>query len=139
MRNVGSAILQYLAASARLYFFLTDSLIFACNIIKDKIGGDLIIRDREEDYKLEDLSVKGGIFLQRDNEVIEIEELFLIFTTDKKVELSKKELADYYGWKPDRVDDKGNIYAHIDLDDMVGVMLNRNDNYKVYGSSLKDG
>ena len=48
-------------------------------------------------------------------------------------------MCDYYEWEYDHVDDKGNIYTDIELEDMADVLLNRNDNYKeILANGMQD-
>jgi hypothetical protein len=113
---------------------LTDSLLFAWDIIKERIDGDLYLHDEDGTIDINDIEIKGGFFIGRNKEESEKSEAYghiSIFAVQKnEFDFTQKEIADYYGWKYDKVSDKGTIFTHIDLEEMADQMLSRNSNYK---------
>jgi hypothetical protein len=54
---------------------------------------------------------------------IELDSLEFFLKTGYYIDISEKEFADTYDLDYDRVDDKDNIYVHIELEDMVHILL----------------
>ncbi len=115
---------------------VTDGFLFAHDIIKDITGSSEVeVLDTEGKIDINDVLVKGGIFLGKnlkEEDQIEIDSVSFFIKTGKKVSLSQKEVADFYSWSYDRVDESGNIYTHVDLEDMSDIMLSRNSEYKEF-------
>jgi hypothetical protein len=116
---------------------ITDSLIFAHDIIKDATKArEVKVLDAGGELDINNLIIKGGIFIGKDlkeEEQIEAEEYVSFFIkTGDSIEISQKDAADNYGWSYDRVDESGNIYTHVDLEEMSDIMLSRNSKYKEF-------
>lgn len=117
---------------------VTDSLLFAHDIIKDVTGAREIkvIEVDVYDYRsvdINDVIVKGGIFIGKDlniEEQIEINNISFFIKTGKRVEFKQIDVAKYYEWEYDNSDEKGNIYTHVELEDMANWMLRKNSEYK---------
>lgn len=113
---------------------LTDDFLFAFDTIKDKLDNSRIeVHDADGILDKDDLLIKGGIFIGKDlkeEEQIEARSYIAIFANEpKKYEFTQKEIADYYKWECDYIDDKGNIYIHIDTEDLSYILLERNSHY----------
>ncbi len=115
---------------------LTDSLLFAHDILKDVTGArEVKVLDEDGPVDINELLVSGGLFIGKDlndEEQIEINNVSFFIKTGDKIELSQKEVADYYGWEYDKVDENGNIYSHVELEDMADHLLSRNSEYKEF-------
>lgn len=132
---------------------LTDSLKFAVDMIADKLNTkeqlslfptphkdypgkitivDSIGNDQGDEYNIDllyndKIIIKGDTYIKDE----ELDNNICLFIRQKdSVKITPKEMFDYYEWGYDYVDDKGNIYADIDIEDMSDLLLNRNDNYK---------
>ena len=126
---------------------VTDDFLFAFYTLKDRLRTpkeQLTIFEEESDAKIEvrdydgvldkdDILIKGGLFIGKDLEdtdQVEVNSYLAIFANDpKKYEFTEKEIAEYYEWDCDYIDDKGNIYIHIDTEDLAYELLERNDQY----------
>lgn len=126
---------------------VTDDFLFAFDTLKDRLRtpkAQLTIFEEESDAKIEvrdydgvldkdDILIKGGLFIGKDLEdtdQVEVNSYLAIFANDpKKYEFTEKEIAEYYEWDCDYIDDKGNIYIHIDTEDLAYELLERNDQY----------
>lgn len=113
---------------------LTDSLLFAYDIIKDVTGArEIKVIGDDGPVDINDVIVKGGIFIGKDlniEEQIEINNISFFIKTGKKVEFKEIDVAKYYEWEYDNSDEKGNIYTHVELEDMADWMLSKNSGYK---------
>lgn len=113
---------------------VTDSLLFAHDIIKDVTGASEIeVLDDDGAVDINDIIVKGGIFIGKDlniEEQIESNGISFFIKTGKKVELKQIDVAEYYSWEYDNSGEKGNIYTHVELEDIAYWMLSKNSEYK---------
>jgi hypothetical protein len=114
---------------------VTDNLLFGYDIIKDITGAREIkvLDDTNSPLDINDVLIKGGIFIGKDLDIedqIEIDNISFFIKTGKKVKLKENEIAEYYGWSYDKVDKMGNIYTHIELEDIADWMLDKNSEYK---------
>ena len=111
---------------------VTDSIIFANDIIKEKIDGDISVHDKDGKLDISNIQLKGGLWIGSDeSEQLEAEEYIALFVKQKNtVEFTQKQVADYYGLAYDKEDKSGGIYIHVDLEDMADCLLDRNDDYK---------
>ena len=124
---------------------VSDSIKFAYSIIKEKADADISICDENGDLgDIEGIEIKGGLFFT-DNwnsgepEVLEADGYISLFVKQKEVvKFTQADLVDYYEWETIKsaprlsgLEVKGdNIYIHVDIEDMVDVMLSRNSDYK---------
>ena len=123
---------------------VTDSVIFAHDIIKEKVDGEITIHDEDGRLDINNIQLKGGLWIGKDesrnqkgeiffkhSEQLEAKEYIALFVKQKNtVELTQKQVADYYGLAYDKEDKSGGVYIHVDLEDMADCLLNRNDDYK---------
>jgi hypothetical protein len=123
---------------------VTDSVIFAHDIIKEKVDGEITIHDEDGRLDINNIQLKGGLWIGKDesgnqkgeiffkhSEQLEAKEYIALFVKQKNtVELTQKQVADYYGLAYDKEDKSGGIYIHVDLEDMADCLLDRNDDYK---------
>ena len=111
---------------------VTDSIIFANDIIKDKIDGDISVHDGDGRLDINNIQLKGGIWIGKDeSEQLDVKEYLGLFVKQKNtVEFTQKQVADYYGLAYDKEDKSGGVYIHVDLEDMADCLLDRNDDYK---------
>lgn len=126
---------------------VTDDFLFAFDTLKDRLRTpkpQLTIFEEEPDTKIEvrdhdgvlnkdDILIKGGLFIGKDleeQEQVEARSYLAIFANEpKKYEFTQKQVSEYYGWECDYIDDKGNIYIHIDTEDLAYELLERNAQY----------
>lgn len=128
---------------------VTDDFLFAFDTLRDRLKTPkpqltLFEEEEEPDTKIElhdadgklnveDILLKGGMFIGKDlkdEEQTEARSYLAIFVNEpKKYEFSEKEISEYYGWECDHIDDKGNIYIHIDTEDLAYELLERNAQY----------
>jgi hypothetical protein len=114
---------------------VTDSLLFAKDILKD-IAGAREIKAVDDDYEflnIDDVLAKGGLFLGKelkDEEQTEISSISLFIKTGDEIKLSQKQVAEYYSWEYDRADKHGNIYTHVELEDIANSVLTSKSYYK---------
>lgn len=107
---------------------VTDSIIFAHDIIKDKVDGEITVHDEDGRLDIRNIQLKGGLWIDGD---LEAKGYIALFVKQKNtVELTQKQVADYYGLGYDKEDKSGGIYIHVDLEDMADCLLDRNDDYK---------
>lgn len=114
---------------------VTDNLLFAYDILKDVTGArEIEVLDEDDDkVDINDLLIKGGIFIGKDldpEEQIEIENIKFFIKTNDEVKLTQKEVADFYDWSYDKSDENGSIYTEISLEDMADYILSKNSEYK---------
>lgn len=111
---------------------VTDSVIFAHDIIKDEIDGEITVYDGDGNLDINNIQLKGGLWIGEDeSDQLEANEYIALFAQQKNtVEFTHKQVADYYGLGYDKEDKSGGIYIHVDLEDMADCLLNRNDDYK---------
>lgn len=114
---------------------VTDSLLFAHDIIKDVTGAREIkvLDDDDGSVDINDIIVKGGIFIGKDlniEEQIEVNGISFFIKTGKKIEFKQIDVAKYYDWNYDNSDEKGNIYTHVELEDIAYWMLDKNSQYQ---------
>jgi hypothetical protein len=109
---------------------LTDSLLFAWDIIKEKIDGELYLHDEDGTIDINDIIVKDGEFFIEKGELLAEGHISFFAIQKEPLEFTQKQVADYYGWEYDKVSKSGTIFTHIDLEEMADQMLDRNSNYK---------
>lgn len=113
---------------------VTDSFLFAYDTIKDRLNDSRVeVHDADGILDQNDILIKGGIFIGKDLKEeyqIEARNYLAIFANEpKKYEFTQKQVSEYYGWECDHIDDKGNIYIHIDTEDLAYELLERNAQY----------
>ena len=107
---------------------VTDSILFTYDIMADKLGDAIELRDGDGKLDKDTLLLKGGMFIDGD---IEARSYIAIFANESKYhEFSEKEVSEYYGWDCDYIDDNGNIYIEIDREDLSYELLERNNFYQ---------
>ncbi len=111
---------------------VTDSVIFTNDIIKEKVDGEISIHDKDGKLDIRNIKLKGGLWIGNDeSEQLEAEEYIALFVKQKNtVEFTQKQVAEYYGLEYDSESKSGDIYIHIDLEDMADCLLDKNDDYK---------
>ena len=116
---------------------VSDSIKFAYSIIKEKADADISIHDTDGDIgDIEGIEVKGGLFFtdnwnSSEPEVLEADGYISLFVKQKEViKFTQADLVDYYEWESGCEVKGDNIYIHVDIEDMVDVMLSRNSDYK---------
>lgn len=117
---------------------ITDSLHFVCDTIKDMANAEISLHDENGVLDINNIKMEQGGYLidepdeSGEYELLELEGSLVIFVKEKKkVELTPKFVAEYYGWSVDET--KGNnVYLHISLEDLADVMLSRKSDYKSY-------
>ena len=123
---------------------VTPALQFAHSIISEQANADVTICDADGNLELDGIQVKGGLFINTESEDDYSgteAELYIAFFVKQKdtVEISKVDLMEYYGWEVDEVKN-GNLYLHIDLEDMCDIMLDRKDSWKdILVGGMQDG
>lgn len=123
---------------------VTSALQFAHSIISEQSNADVAICDADGNLELDGIQVKGGLFINTESEDDYSgteAELYIAFFVKQKdtVEISKVDLMEYYGWEVDEVKN-GNLYLHIDLEDMCDIMLDRKDSWKdILVGGMQDG
>ena len=123
---------------------VTSALQFAHSIISEQANADVAICDADGNLELDGIQVKGGLFINTESEDDYSgteAELYIAFFVKQKdtVEISKVDLMEYYGWEVDEVKN-GNLYLHIDLEDMCDIMLDRKDSWKdILVGGMQDG
>ena len=123
---------------------VTPALQFAYSIISEQANADVVICDADGNLELDGIQVKGGLFINTESEDDYSgteAELYIAFFVKQKdtVEISKVDLMEYYGWEVDEVKN-GNLYLHIDLEDMCDIMLDRKDSWKdILVGGMQDG
>ena len=89
---------------------VTDSVIFAHDIIKEKVDGEITIHDEDGRLDINNIQLKGGLWIGKDesrnqkgeiffkhSEQLEAKEYIALFVKQKNtVELTQKQVADYY-------------------------------------------
>lgn len=140
---------------------LTDSLKFAIDIISDRLNtseqltlfpssnenytGKITLHDSDGEFPIRYLydgliKIQGGAFWKEGNDDgydYEFENHTAVFIRQKdSVKITPKMMADYYDWKYDHSDDKGNIYTDIELEDMADKLL---ESKSLYKESLVNG
>ena len=123
---------------------VTSALQFAHSIISEQANADVAICDADGNLELDGIQVKGGLFINTESEDDYSgteAELYIAFFVKQKdtVEISESDLMEYYGWEVDEVKN-GNLYLHIDLEDMCDIMLDRKDSWKdILVGGMQDG
>lgn len=125
---------------------VTDALKFACSIIDDEGDCDIELRDDGGDIDIDNVLVKGGIFINNDPKVDtklnlndaekellysdEVESYLAIFAKQRNtIKITPKDLEDYYGWSVS-VKKEGQLWAEIDLEDLADFILSSQSQYK---------
>jgi hypothetical protein len=106
---------------------LTDDFLQALDAIEMECDADIELYDNGGKLNKDDLLIKGGIFtgVEPVDEYsgTEIEgHLFVFVKFNNGIKFNPKQLADFYGWKCDE-EKEGNIYVHVDLEDMANYIL----------------
>jgi hypothetical protein len=123
---------------------VTSVIHFAHSIISEEANADITIKDADGSLDLDKILLKGGLFINTepgdDYSGEEAEDYIAFFVKQKDtVEISESDLMDYYGWEVDEVKN-GNLYLHIDLEDMCDIMLHRKDRWKdILVGGMQDG
>lgn len=109
---------------------VTDSFLFAYDTIKDKLNNSRVeVHDADGILDKNDILIKGGIFIGKDLNEIERDYIAIFANEPNKYEFKENQIAEYYNWECDYIDDKGNIYIHIDTEDLAHGLLERNAQY----------
>lgn len=113
---------------------VTDSFLFAYDTIKDRLNDSRVeVHDADGILDQNDILIKGGIFIGKklkEEDQIEARDYIAIFANEpNKYEFKENEIAEYYNWECDHIDDKGNIYIHIDTEDLAYQLLERKSHY----------
>jgi hypothetical protein len=107
---------------------LTHSLKFAVNIISDTTDAECRLQDNDGSLDINYIKIKDGLYI--DN--LEVEKYIAIFAIQKEsVQLSEKDLVEFYGWSFDLEKD-GKMWIEVDLEDLSYYLLSRNSSYKDY-------
>lgn len=111
---------------------LTDTLKFAMDILEDQANAKCCLEDQSGIVDKEEIIVKSGFFLKEepDNSDLIDNAIYILAIENEAKRISEKELAEYYEWVNIISDSKSNIYADIDIEDMVSILLDRNSDYK---------
>lgn len=111
---------------------VTDSLIFANDIIKEKVSGDISVHDNDGLLDIDNIKLKGGLWIGADEtEQLEAEKYIALFIRqNNSVEFTDKQVCKYYGLEYDDESKTGDVYIHVDLEDMADILLDRNSDYK---------
>jgi hypothetical protein len=123
---------------------VTSVIHFAHSIISEEANADITIKDADGSLDLDKILLKGGLFINTepgdDYSGEEAEDYIAFFVKQKDtVEISESDLMDYYGWEVDEVKN-GNLYLHIELEDMCDIMLDRKDRWKdILVGGMQDG
>lgn len=123
---------------------VTSVIHFAHSIISEEANADITIKDADGSLELDRILLKGGLFINTepgdDYSGEEAEDYIAFFVKQKDtVEISESDLMDYYGWEVDEVKN-GNLYLHIELEDMCDIMLDRKDRWKnILVGGMQDG
>jgi hypothetical protein len=123
---------------------VTSVIHFAHSIISEEANADITIKDADGSLELDKILLKGGLFINTepgdDYSGEEAEDYIAFFVKQKDtVEISESDLMDYYGWEVDEVKN-GNLYLHIELEDMCDIMLDRKDRWKdILVGGMQDG
>jgi len=113
---------------------VTDDFLFAFDTLKERLDNSRVeVHDADGVLNKDDILIKGGLFIGKDleeQEQVEARSYLAIFANEpKKYEFTQKQVSEYYGWECDYIDDKGNIYIHIDTEDLAYELLERNAQY----------
>lgn len=113
---------------------VTDDFLFAFDTLKERLDNSRVeVHDADGFLNKDDILIKGGLFIGKDleeQEQVEARSYLAIFANEpKKYEFTQKQVSEYYGWECDYIDDKGNIYIHIDTEDLAYELLERNAQY----------
>lgn len=114
---------------------VTDVLAFACDIINDQSNSETLVYDEGGNLNINDITIKGGLWIGQLNpndltEDIQIDGSISLFVRQKEVvELTQKELAEYYNWKVDEISSDF-IYIHVDLENMANILLKSKADHK---------
>jgi len=104
---------------------VTDSLLTAIDYLEDQkfevVLDDSGVLDRDV------IQVKGGFFI--DDDLQAEGDLCLFIKDTREVEVTNKDLCEFYKWTPDEIigDD---IYIHISMSDLADLILKDKDSYK---------
>ena len=111
---------------------VTDSVIFANDIIKEKADAEISIHDEDGKLDIRNIQLKGGLWIGKDeSEQLGAREYIALFVKQKNtVEFTEKQVAEYYGLEYDNENKSGGVYIQVDLEDMADIMLERNSDYK---------
>jgi len=106
---------------------VTDGFLAGISAIEMECDAEIELHDDGGKLSLDDLLFKGGIFtgVEPDDDYsgLEIEGSLKVFVKlNNEVKFNPKQLAEFYGWKYDE-ETEGNIYVHVDLEDMVNYIL----------------
>lgn len=108
---------------------LTHALKFAVDIISDTADAECRLQDDGGVLDINPIEVKDGLFVDGD---LEAEKYIAIFAIQKEsVQLSEKDLSEFYGWSFDFEKD-GKMWIEVDLEDLSDYLLSRNSSYKDY-------
>jgi hypothetical protein len=123
---------------------VTSVIHFAHSIISEEANADITIKDADGSLELDGILLKGGLFINTepgdDYSGEEAEDYIAFFVKQKDtVEITEVDLMEYYGWEVDEVKN-GNLYLHIELEDMCDIMLDRKDRWKdILVGGMQDG
>jgi len=111
---------------------VTDSLIFANDIIKEKVDGNISVHDKDGKLDISNVQLKGGLWIGTDeSEQLKAEEYIALFIKqNNSVEFTDKQVCEYYGLEYDAESKSGGVYIHVDLEDLADILLDRNSDYK---------
>lgn len=100
---------------------VTDTLLFAHDIIKDKADADIIITDDSGELDIDDIKLKGGIYIDGDS--IEAEGNLVIIANQKEsIKIDELSIAKFYNWSEYEVKDN-KVFMKISIGDLADVLI----------------
>lgn len=117
---------------------VTSTFQFACSIIAEEANVEISIHDQDGNIgDVDGIEIKGGLFYtdnwnSSEPELLEASgDYIAIFAKSKEtVTFTKKDLVEYYDWSDAIVEEDGNVYVEIDIEDLSDIMLSRKSSYK---------
>ena len=111
---------------------LTDEFITSILRLSDYTDMDFYIKT--DDYKnekvnLDDIEVSTQSFIFKDK-MHPYSKSILLYLYEKEFrEITDVQVANYYEWEYDYIDDKGNIYIEYDFEELLNLFLSEKDSY----------
>lgn len=106
---------------------VTDDFLFGYNTLKDILPNKVSVQDMNGSFKLDDLLLKGGMWLHNRVFGERLNGYISIFINEtKKVRFNNKEVCDYYKWSYDGIDENNNVYIDLDIDFLISELFEEN-------------
>lgn len=105
---------------------VTDTLLFAHDIIKDKADADIIISDDGGVLDIDDIKLQGGIYItgrESDTDEIEAEGNLVIVAIQKEnITIDELSLAKFYNWSEYEIKEN-KVYMKISIGDLADILI----------------